>query len=208
MGDPEALVTARPRMRSRARSEGAGEVKLAAASLVLGEEMDDAGYREAVLEIKDRVYSYSAYLLQDAEEARDVAQEALVRLWQHRSAIPGIRAARAWTLRTAHNLAIDRLRVQSARPSVDAAAFADVLVDRSPGPERRLGGREGMRDVGRALAELCPEDRAVLLMREVEAMAYDEIAAACDAPLGTIKARLHRARARLRGILRREGVSP
>ncbi len=169
--------------------------------------MTNDTYRDAVQEIKDRVFSYSARLLGDVEEAKDVAQEALVRLWEHRESIPDTARARAWTLRTAHNLAMDRLRQRSARPQV-AEEVLEFLPTRGADPERRASGRESVRQLEKALATLGESERSVVLMREVHGLSYDEMAGILGAPLGTIKARLHRGRERLRELLREAGVRP
>jgi RNA polymerase sigma-70 factor (ECF subfamily) len=170
--------------------------------------MDSDGYRTTVLAIKDRIFSYSAYLLRDAEEAKDVAQEALVRLWEHRQVVPDLPSARAWTLRTAHNLAMDRLRQRRARPDDGEDALGHLADGNEPGPERSVAGREAVRELVAALGELAAQDRAVLVMREVQSMSYQEMTRALDLPLGTVKARLHRARERLRERLVRAGVTP
>jgi RNA polymerase sigma-70 factor (ECF subfamily) len=170
--------------------------------------MDDASFRSTVLEIKDRVYSYSVHLLRDAEEAKDVAQEALVRLWEHREDIRGVPEARSWTLRTAHNLAIDRIRLRRSRPRADESVLETRSSERVADPEREAVGRDAVERVAKGLDELSPEDRGVIVMREIQALTYGEIATVLDVPLGTVKARLHRARERLRTILVREGVRP
>ena len=169
--------------------------------------MTNDTYRTAVQEIKDRVFSYSARLLGDVEEAKDVTQEALVRLWEHRDSVPDTPRARAWTLRTAHNLAMDRLRQRSARPQA-AEEVLEVLPTRAADPERSASGRESLRELERAIRLLSESERAVVLMREVEGLSYDEMSETLEVPLGTIKARLHRGRERLREALREAGVQP
>lgn len=169
--------------------------------------MTNDTYREAVQEIKDRVFSYSARLLGDVEEAKDVTQEALVRLWEHRDSVPDTPRARAWTLRTAHNLSMDRLRQRSARPQAGEDVL-DFLPSRLADPEREASGRESLRQIETALGALRDSERAVVLMREVQGLSYDEMAEILELPLGTIKARLHRGRERLRLALRDAGVRP
>ena len=161
----------------------------------------------AVQEIKDRVFSYSARLLRDAEEAKDVTQEALVRLWEHRDTVPDTARARAWTLRTAHNLSMDRLRLRSARPRAAEEVLQSLPTEQAD-PERRASGRESVRALEAALGQLGEAERAVVLMREVHGLTYDDIAEALGLPLGTVKARLHRGRERLRESLRLAGVRP
>ncbi len=169
--------------------------------------MNDDCFRRTVEELAGRVYNHAAYMLRDQEEARDIVQETFVRMWRHREQIDGAVAARAWALRTAHNLALDRLRdrVNGAHVDFDDAgeiASTALAADRSVAREELRG------QIQRGLAELRPADRAILLLREVQGLSYEELAQVFGAPLGTVKAILHRARARLRRRLSAAGVRP
>jgi RNA polymerase sigma-70 factor (ECF subfamily) len=168
--------------------------------------MDGESYRAFVLGIKDRVFGYSARLLRDAEEAQDVTQEALVRLWEQREAIPDAARARSWVFRTAHNLAHDRLRTRNRRPGVGAGVLGALPSD-APDPERQATSRQALRQLEVALSRLQPADRAVVLMREAHALPYEEMAEILELPVGTVKARVHRARTKLRQLLRDAGVT-
>lgn len=170
--------------------------------------MNEEAYEQAVLLHQERVHAYARYMLRNPAEAQDVAQEALVRLWQHRSRVePG--GARCWLMRTTHNLCIDRVRKSRVRAEIDDGATAlDLTADVAPGPQKLAESDELGRVIEGALASLSPDDRSVVVMREVQGLAYEEIAAVLGSPLGTIKARLHRARERLRARLCRVGVTP
>jgi RNA polymerase sigma-70 factor (ECF subfamily) len=170
--------------------------------------MDNRVFEEAVGLHKNRVHSYATMMLKDTAEAQDVAQESLVRLWQHRDSVdePG---ARAWLMRTAHNLCIDRLRKRRVRSEVaDGEAVVDLQFDGNPGPQQRAEASEIGHRIEGALGAMSDLDRAVIVMREVQGLPYDEIAETLGVPLGTLKARLHRARDRLRAQLCRVGVKP
>jgi RNA polymerase sigma-70 factor, ECF subfamily len=169
--------------------------------------MTDEAYRKAVVEHKDRVHSCASWMLRDRDQARDVAQEALLRLWRERLRVEA-EAAKNWLLRTVHNLCIDRLRAKAARPDVPAETVEPLLHDPAPGPERAAVSEQVGRELERALGTLTPRDRAMVLMREVQGMAYEEIARALDLPLGTLKAALHRSREKLRIQLSNAGVRP
>ncbi len=170
--------------------------------------MDPRTFEQVVGQHKDRVHGYAALMLRDGSEAQDVAQEAFVRLWSHRAEVdPSISGV--WLLRTARNLCIDRLRRRTVRAEVaDGPSVVDRLGGEAPDPERLAGSSETGRAVERALDGLSESDRTVVVLREVQGLAYEEIAAALGVPLGTLKARLHRARERLRAELIREGVAP
>lgn len=170
--------------------------------------MDEEGFQKAVLEHKDRVYGFAARMLNDREEARDVVQEALVKLWQHRQTVED-EFARAWLFRTAHNLCIDRFRLRARAPQ---AGLENL--DRLADPRAHFGAAENARggETGRAieqvLAQLTPRDRAVLLLREVEGLSYAELSRLLGTPEGTLKAVVFRARERARRRLVAAGVRP
>jgi len=168
--------------------------------------MKAEAYEHVVTNQQQRVHAYARLVLRDAAEAQDVTQEALIRLWQHRHQVQAA-GARPWLMRTAHNLCIDRLRKSKVRSEVDdGGAVLDLEADFSPGPQQLAESSELGDTIRDALAELSPEDRSVLVLREVQGHSYDEIAGALKLPLGTLKARLHRARERLRARLNRAGV--
>jgi RNA polymerase sigma-70 factor (ECF subfamily) len=170
--------------------------------------MDNKAFERTVCMNKDRVHSYATMMLRDPTEAQDVAQETMVRFWQHREVVR-LDAARSWLMRTTHNLCIDRMRRRKVRAEVEEG---DEIVDRqataNPGPRQLAESGETGSAIRTALGALAPLDRSVIVMREVQGLPYDEIARALDLPLGTLKARLHRARERLRNRLSRVGVTP
>lgn len=128
----------------------------------------------------------------------DLAQETFLRVFTAlpRFVAPGPARLSTWILTIATRLALDELR---RRPLVTAA-----LDDKLAGPGRTDEGadRRALRAaLQRAVADLSPDQRAVVLLREVHGLDYDEIARALDIDLGTVKSRLHRARAALRTAL-------
>ena len=165
-------------------------------------------FQEAVMEHKDRVHNYARSILRDTEDARDVAQECLVRLWHHRDTVEPGAGCRSWLLRAAHNLCIDRLRRRSSRPEVVQDDNAREPEDGRPSPERMAASSQLAIRLERALGDLDGRDRAIVLLREVEGLAYEEIAEVLGLKMGTLKATLHRAREKLRNALVRAEVTP
>jgi RNA polymerase sigma-70 factor (ECF subfamily) len=168
--------------------------------------MDREAFERVVHEQKDRVYSYASMMLRGSAEAQDVAQEALVRLWQHRSTVEN-GAAHFWLRRTVHNLCIDRLRRDKTRAEADLEPDRTAGPEETTGPQRLAESGELGRMIRKALGRLPARDRAVLILREVQGLPYAEIAEILELPLGTLKARLHRAREQLRKRLIRAGVT-
>ncbi len=149
----------------------------------------------------DRVFSLALRLLGDRAEAADATQEVLVRLWQRGRDVPEDRQI-AWTLRVTRNVCLDalrarRLRKTTALEDVSEPAFA------GPDPTDRAEAADLRPHLDAALDALGEPFKSIVVLREVEGYAYNEIAEALELPLSTVKVYLHRARQRLRDTLRR-----
>ena len=88
-------------------------------------------FEAAVMEHKDRVHNYAHGILRDPEDAKDVAQECLIRLWRNREQIEPGAGCRSWLLRAAHNLCIDRIRRRSKHLEavrVEGLAYEEIAL--------------------------------------------------------------------------------
>jgi RNA polymerase sigma-70 factor (ECF subfamily) len=111
-------------------------------------------------------------------------------------------------LKTTYRMCIDRIRRRKVRQEVHGENLFEPVPAAAPGPERLTSAGETGRAIAGALGRLSEADRSVVLLREVQGMAYEEIAKTLEMPLGTVKAKLHRARDRLRRDLIEAGVKP
>lgn len=159
--------------------------------------MTRSEYRQVVLGLKDRINTFAAWFLRDVDEAADVTQDALLRLWERRADVRPA-AAKTWLYRTAHRLCVDRVRRRNGRTErlLDTAWLTGA--DEPAAPPEVVGVAERRSDVARALAELSQRDRALLVLREFEGLTYEQIGEVVACPLGSVKVGLHRARERLR----------
>jgi RNA polymerase sigma-70 factor, ECF subfamily len=186
---------------------------------------DRAAYGQIVLLYQDRIYNAVLRIVGDAEEARDIAQEAFTRGLMKLDSFRGDASPYTWLFRIAVNLAISQLRkVQRRRVfSLDAPSNgngrghsgtggggddqASGLLDRitsdsAPTPAEANENRERDAQVIAALGRLDAEYRAVLVMRDIEGFDYQQMADILELPLGTLKSRLFRARLALREELK------
>jgi RNA polymerase sigma-70 factor (ECF subfamily) len=185
---------------------------------------DRASYGQLVVAYQDRLYNAILRLVGDAEEARELAQEAFTRGLMKLDSFRGDASPYTWLFRIAVNLAISHLRkVQRHRVfSLDAPPRngngrhdddqASSLADRVSGgglsggsavlPPADLERKELHGQVLAALGRLDAEYRAVLVMRDIEGFDYQQMAEVLSLPLGTLKSRLFRARLALRDELR------
>lgn len=163
----------------------------------------------AVKEHSGRVYTFAAYLLGDAAEAEDIAQEVLIKLWKKGADIRPDRV-RAWLLQVTRNACIDQLRRRSRSAQVipiqpDPNGVPEPAGD-APDPERIATGSQLGRRIQSALAKLTENGRGVVVLREIQGLSYAEISEVMDMSIGSVRVTLHRARRRLRKLL--EEVDP
>jgi RNA polymerase sigma-70 factor (ECF subfamily) len=159
-----------------------------------------------VTRYQDRLYHSLSSMLGSTEEARDVAQDAFVHAFQKLHTFRGQSAFYSWLFRIALNAAANRHRKEHRRAvSIDAARDQSGIEPRDPHPASYPGFAlevsERQALVRGALAELSPEHRTVLILKEIEGLSYEEIAAIVDCPVGTVRSRIHRGRLDLRARL-------
>ena len=136
------------------------------------------------------------------EEAEDVTQETFLRAYHRLPGFRGESAFRSWLLRIAHNTAVNAARRRLPEPvEVDEGGEAAV-VPPAREPVSVLEESERRERLELKLGELRPEHRAVLVLRDLEGLAYDEIASVTETPIGSVKGRLHRARREMIDIMR------
>lgn len=159
-----------------------------------------------VTRYQNRLYNSLVSVLGSPEDARDVAQEAFVLAFRKLHTFRGRSAFYSWLFRIALNAAASLQRKPSrVNVSIDAAREqsgkepVDVHPTAQPGFAMEVSERQAL--VRSALAALPTEYRTVLVLKEMEDLKYEEIAAIVDCPVGTVRSRIHRARIELRAKL-------
>ena len=158
---------------------------------------------DALVRRHEKVAYRIAARIAGRNEADDVTQDAFVRAFHRLPHFRGEGHFRAWLLQIVHNTALNSRARRPPEP-VETAS----VPDQSEGghgertPAEQLEGRERRDRLESKLRLLTPAHRAVLVLRDVEGLSYDEIAAATETPLGSVKGRIHRARRELIDILR------
>ncbi len=172
-----------------------------------------AGGRAALDELAHRMrgpaYVLALQLVGNRDDALDIAQDALLRLFQHLGRIAPERPVRPWLFAIVRNRARDLWRSRAARPSESLDARPDVvahLTAPAGDPEQQAARRQRARRVWTAIAELSHAHREILVLRDFHDLAYAEIAEVLGIPAGTVMSRLHAARAALRAGLEAEGA--
>ena len=161
---------------------------------------EPAAFGELVTRYQDRLYNTLVRVCGDAEEARDVTQEAFVQAFVKLDSFRGNSAFYTWLYRIAQNTAISRRRRRKPTSSLDEAREAAGVEPADPDarPEANLEREEQAIQVRAALATLSEEHRSVLVLREIEGYDYETIGEMLEVPVGTVRSRLHRARMQLK----------
>jgi len=167
-------------------------------------------FNELVLAYQDQVYNLAYRIMGDPASASDATQEAFISAFQN---IKGFRGKypssfKSWLMRIVSNACYDELRRRKRQPATSIEDFEideeanPALVSETEGPEEYAEREEMARAIESGIQTLPRDQRITLVLADVQGFSYDEIAEATDAPLGTVKSRLARARAKLRDYLR------
>lgn len=157
-------------------------------------------FTELVQRHQDRLWAVALRMMRDPDDAADVVQDALVKAFRKADSFRGDAAVSTWLHRIVVTTALDALRAAS-RTTVAH------LVDLEPADAHdRVSAREAQLDVMEALAAIPAEQRAAVVLVDIGGFSVDEAAWALQCPVGTVKSRCSRGRARLAVLLRAYGV--
>lgn len=170
---------------------------------------DPAAFDILVKRHQERVYMISYHMLRNHDDALDVVQDTFLRAWKALSRFDGKASFSSWITRIATNASIDVIRRRQSRPAsdIDAQPLQPAAGSRTtpsqpaqPGAGIDLARMRARYD--QALLTLSPEHRAVLVLKEVDELSYQEIADAVGCSMGTVMSRLFYARKKMRSELK------
>jgi len=165
---------------------------------------DASAWEALVRRFQGRIYGFALHYLKDREEARDVAQEIFVKMYQHLGGVRDARTYLPWMLRLARNCCIDRIRNRNARieGAVPASGGLAESACREASPEEALLKDARRHLFYRALATLNPANRQIVLLKDIRELSLSDISTRLGLPLGTVKSRSNRARLELARAVR------
>ncbi len=169
---------------------------------------EEAAFAEILARYRGPIYNLCYRMSRNPEDARDLAQEVFIKVFRLLDRFDEEYAFSSWLFRIASNHCIDHLRRNRMRfLSLDGVAGPDgeefelQLPDEGPGPDTVLERREAMDRLEEVIADLPPHYKTITLLRHQQQLSYEEIAEVLQLPLGTVKARIHRARAQIQQML-------
>ena len=165
---------------------------------------DADAFEQLVAPYEQKIYALCLRLLAHREDAQDAAQETMLRLYRALVSYRGEAQLGTFIYRVTANTCMDALRRRNVRACESLEALDDVgvvPVDDSPGPEETILRAEENERLSRAIDALSDEMRLPLVLREIQALSYEEVAQTLGLEMGTVKSRIHRAREKLARML-------
>ena len=172
---------------------------------------DALAFEQLVIKYRSKVFSMIYGMVQNEQDAWDLAQEGFVKAWRSIHRFKGQASFYTWLYRIVTNVAIDSLRRKSFKKTAefdDEIAATQVepgsktMPQPDPMPHQGLEREEIRHRIEHAINKLSPEHRAVIVMKEIEELQYNEIAEALGCSIGTVMSRLFYARKKLQILLK------
>ncbi len=158
--------------------------------------MSIEAFKSRVLPAKDKLYRFALRLLKDEEEAKDIVQEAMIRVWNKRAEMHTYLNMEAWCMRVVRNLSLDRLKSKqfnNSRLDVTYNLSAPAI-----SPEERTEIDDTMENIHHFIAKLPEKQRQIIQLRDIEGFSYKEIGAILNLDANNVKVNLFRARKAVR----------
>jgi RNA polymerase sigma-70 factor (ECF subfamily) len=166
---------------------------------------DDAAWEIVVSSHGKRIYNLSYRYTNSRDEAEDLTQEILIRIYRNLGSYrPEAGSFQNWILRIARNLIIDFYRKNRRHPQTGGSEELEAMNisdNASPNPQRAAEQTEAVQFLQKGLQSLPPELKEAIILRELEGLAYQEIADLLRVPEGTVKSRINRGRLELARLL-------
>jgi RNA polymerase sigma-70 factor (ECF subfamily) len=166
-------------------------------------------FETLVTRYRGRIYAMTMNMTGNDADAWDLSQEVFIKAWRKLPEFEGRSQFFTWLYRITNNTAIDWIRkkkIQGAEFNDELgnvpAAGAPTAPRGTPAPDRAMVNKEIGGRIREALAQLSPDHRAVILLKEIDGLSYQEIADTAGCAIGTVMSRLFNARKRLQELLR------
>lgn len=170
---------------------------------------DVDAFETLVLKYEKNIYNIALRMMPSAEDAKDVSQNVLIKIYNNLSNFKGDSLFSTWIYRITVNTCIDEIRKYKRKNEVsiddEDKGIGRNIQDPALNPEQNIIASEGLNAVLEAVKELPEEYSTVINLRDIQGFAYSEIAEITDCSLGTVKSRISRARGKLKELLLKKG---
>ncbi len=169
---------------------------------------DSSAFADLVLQYQDKVYTLCRYMLENPQDAEDATQDTFLKAYRNiKDYIPSA-SFYTWLYRIAVNTCLDHKRKLTFHslffPGADKENHIDSLPSLSHSPETAYATKQSLQALQLALNRISKKLRIVIILKEIEGLSYEEIAAVLDVSIGTVKSRISRAREELNKIVKHD----
>lgn len=159
--------------------------------------MEQELFKTKVLPAKDRMFRLARWLMKSEQDAEDMVQESMLRLWQQRSKLPLCHNIEAYAIRTVRNTCLDRHRNKKHKGQQSLDEAQAILANEAT-PEQHTEARNTEEVIERLMTNLPEQQQWLMRLREVEELSYEEIQEATGLQINAIRTAISRARKNLR----------
>ncbi|MBI1269631.1 sigma-70 family RNA polymerase sigma factor [bacterium] len=181
---------------------------------------DKTLFKSLVRRYQNRIYNAAYRMLGNKEEAEEVVQDTFIKMHQSLDKFRNQASFAAWLFRISHNVSIDRLRARRRKNKSGFVLFSfnplstlggdgdeerggvvQQVADERPDPQQEIDLSEESKVIEQSLRLLPENQRAVLILHDIEGFSYQDIAEIIGANIGTVRSRLHYGRQKLKELL-------
>jgi RNA polymerase sigma-70 factor, ECF subfamily len=157
-------------------------------------------FKWIIEEYQDRIFNLCVYMLRSREDAQEAAQDVFIKAYRSFNNFTPRASLYTWLYRISVNTCIDYKRKYRANFVEDEDAIVQIASS-EPSPEKLSESREVTAVIEKVLESLTPDFRAIIVLKEMEGLSYEEIAEVLQITIGTVKSRISRAREELRQLI-------
>ncbi len=155
--------------------------------------MNLEAFQNRVLPSKNKLFRFAFRMLGSSEEAKDVVQEVLIKVWNGREQMTEVQNMEAWCMRITKNLSLDKLRSRQRR-ATDSIDEGFEIRHEALSPHENTELNESMLRINQLIAALPEKQRQVIHLRDIEGYSYNEICEMLELDMSQVKVSLFRAR--------------
>ncbi|MFY0255595.1 RNA polymerase sigma factor [Chitinophaga sp. 30R24] len=163
-------------------------------------------YLTQVVPVRQKLYRFAFRLLGNEEDAQDITQDVLMKVWGMQDKMTELQNMEAWCMRITRNLALDKLKSKKYRIADELDRAGELPEVSQQNPHMMMEQQDVMKKVHRAINSLPEKHRTILQLRDIDGHSYQEIADILEIDMNEVKVNLHRARKTVREKLQNQQV--
>lgn len=156
--------------------------------------MDLKFFESRILPARDKLYRFAIRLLGSEEEAKDLIQEVLIRVWNKRTQIDQLQNAEAWCMRITRNMALDQLKSKRVQLTGRLTEYQEAGYGTTDTPLHEMERHDALQRIDLMIAKLPGKQREAMHLRDVEGYSYKEISEIMGVDINQVKVNIFRAR--------------